>query len=164
MPNPQMPSGLHMRPSEQQYGFDAPGGAMRTPVAGGTARTGEQFSREAQFFNITLVLDLQEFSVWNTFFLRRIAKGTIPFDLPLDSGYGVSPHACTIIPDSYTVNRTNGVGMVVAFQVEAINQAYDMPDQAVDALLDLWKVAGGDSNALLLRIKQFALEDSFLVF
>ena len=162
MANPQMPRGL--RPSAQQYGFEAPGGAIRTDVDGGAGRYAEQFSRTTQFFSVVLMLDLLEFSIWNTFFLRRIGKGTIPFDMYLDSGYGVSLHACTILPDSYSVSRTNGVGMVVSFKVEATNQAYDMTEAEVDSLLAFYEGVGSTSSALLARIKQFALVDSVLDF
>lgn len=157
MPYPQMPRGL--RPSAQQYGFDAPSGAVRTDVAGGAGRYAEQFSRSTQYFDITLMLDLLEFSIWNTFFLRRIAKGTIPFEMPLDSGYGVSPHVCQVLPDSYKASRTNGVGMVVSFRVEAENQAYDLAEADVDALLSVYEVYGPDLSALLRRLDKFATKD-----
>ncbi len=161
MPNPQMPRGLI--PSATSYGFKSPGGGRRTDVAGGRGRYAMAYARGTQYFSVTLVLDLYEFSVWNVFYLRKIAEGTITFDMPLDSGHGVALHACNIVPNSYDVQRTAGVGMVVAFEVEALSQAQEMSEETVESILAIHEEYGDATPAIFARLARFVLVDSLVL-
>lgn len=155
---PTLPNGF--KPTVAAYSHDAPGGVLRTEVAGGAPRYALDYDRGLQRFNVTLILDKLQFSVWTAFFTHTIKKGAITFDMPLDSGFGTSPHACNIVPESYSASRTGGIAMVVSFVVEAESQAYDMSVIDAAALVDVYNEYGATSNALLVRIAQFATVDS----
>lgn len=161
MPNPVMPNGF--RPTVAAYSHDAPGGVMRTDVAGGMPRYGLDWDRGAQKFNVTLVLDKLQFSVWTAFFMHTIKKGAITFDMPLDSGFGTQTHAVNIVPGSYAASRTGGIAMLVSFVVEAESRVYDMTAEDAANLVDLYNEYGADSNALLAALAQFALVDSLVL-
>ena len=151
---PTMPPGL--KPVVSNYSIDDPGGVMRTDVAGGMARYALDWDRGAQRFNITLILDSLQFSVWSAFYHHTIKKGAIAFDMRIDSGFGVSAHSVNIMPGSYSAARTSGVMMVVTFVVEAENQVYEMTAEDAENLVDLYNAYGAYSNALLERIALFA--------
>lgn len=155
---PTLPNGF--TPTVAAYSHGGPDGVMRTDVAGGMPRYGLDWDRGAQQFNVTLILDKQQFSVWTAFFHHVIKKGAITFDMPLDSGFGTETHACNIMPGSYSASRTGGIAMVVSFTVEAESRAYDMTAADGAALVDVYNTYGADSNALLAAIAQFATVDS----
>lgn len=158
---PTMPSGL--KPTVSAYSHGAPGGVMRTDVAGGAARYGLDWDRGTQQFNVTLILDKLKFSVWTAFFHQLIKKGAITFDMPLDSGFGTAMHACNIVPGSYNASRTGGTVMVVAFVVEAESQANDLSPADAQALLDFYEIYTEESDALLRRLALFALTDTLVL-
>ena len=158
MPNPILPRGF--TPIVSSYSHDGPGGVMRTEVAGGSARYALDFDRGLQKFNVTLILDKAAFSVWTAFFIHLIKKGAITFDMRLDSGFGVEPHACNIMPGSYNAARTAGINMAVSFVVEAENKAYDFSAADAVAMIDFYNVYTDESDALLRRLAQFALKDT----
>ena len=155
---PTLPNGF--KPTVAAYSHDGPVGVLRTDVAGGAARYGLDYDRGMQRFNVTLILDKLQFSVWTAFFMHSIKKGAITFDMPLDSGFGTQQHACNIVPESYSASRTGGIVMVVSFVVEAESKAYDfsVPDAA--NLVDLYNEYGAESKTLLARIAQFATVDT----
>lgn len=158
---PTLPSGL--KPVVSGYQFDEPGGVMRTEVGGGAPRYALDWNRGTQRFQITLILDALQFSVWSTFYHWQIAKGSISFDMPLDSGFGVSPHSVNIMPGSYSAARTSGIMMVVSFVAEAENQAYSMTAADADAMIALYNEAGAYSDHLLARLAQFANVDTLVL-
>lgn len=145
------------------YQFDEPGGVVRTDVAGGAPRYGLDWDRGTQRFQVTLILDGLKFSVWSTFYHWQIAKGSIAFDMPLDSGFGVSAHRVNIVPGSYSAARTGGVMMVVSFVAEAESQVYAMGAADAAALLDLYNEYGAYSTVLLERLAQFATVDNLVL-
>ena len=155
---PTIPSGL--KPVVSGYQFDEPGGVLRTEVAGGAARYGLDWDRGTQRFQVTLILDAMHFSVWTAFYHYQIAKGSIAFDMQLDSGFGVSAHSVNIIPGSYTAARTSGIMMVVTFVAEAENQVYALGEDGGLGLIDLYNTYGTGSNELLARIALFATVES----
>lgn len=157
MPNPVMPTGF--TPIVSAYSHDGPGGVMRTEVAGGSARYALDFDRGLQKFNVTLILNKAAFSVWVAFFIHIIKKGAITFDMRLDSGFGVEPHACNIMPGSYNAARTGGIHMAVSFVVEAENKAYAFSAADAQGLIDFYNQYQDDSAALLARLAQFATQD-----
>lgn len=161
MTNPVMPRG--MRPVTEGYSMSAPGGVARTEVAGGMARYGLAWDRGVQTFRVTMILDDTQFSVWTAFFLHVIKKGSIAFEMPLDSGYGVSEHLCNIVPDSYNANRTAGGNYAVSMVVEAESAAYQMTSTDALALIALHEQYGRDSDALLARLHQFANLDALVL-
>ncbi len=161
MTNPVMPRG--MRPVTEGYGMSAPGGVARNEVAGGMARYGLVWDRGVQPFRVTMILDGTEFSVWVTFFLHVIKKGSIAFEMPLDSGYGVAPHLCNIVPDSYNANRTAGGNYSVSFVVEAESAAYQMSNADALALIAFHDEYGRDSDDMLSRLHQFANLDTLVL-
>jgi hypothetical protein len=157
MTRPAMPAGLV--PLLSSYSIGAPSGALRTAVGGGMGRYGLEYARGSMIFNCSLFLSALQFSVWMVFYLRQTAAGTITFDMPLDGGYGVVPHACNIVPDSYNATRT-GDAWVVSFQVESVSQVYSMSDAQAQSLLDLYAQYGEFSDALLKRLARFATVDT----
>ena len=155
---PTLPSGL--KPVVSGYQFDEPGGVLRTEVAGGAARYGLDWDRGMQRFQITLIMDALQFSVWTAFYHFSIKKGSIAFSMPIDSGFGVSPHNGNIMPGSYSAARTSGIMMVVSYVFEAENQVYAMGAADAAALIALYGEYGAYSTALLSRLAQFATVDS----
>lgn len=155
---PTLPTGL--TPTVAAYSHDGPGGVLRTEVAGGAARYGLDFGRGTQQFSVTLILDKLKFSVWTAFFHHIILKGSITFDMPLDSGFGTEMHAVNIVPGTYSASRTGGIAMVVAFVVEAENKVYDMTAADAAGLIDVYSTYGDQSNSLLDRLAQFANVDT----
>lgn len=156
MARPRIPRGFE--PLLNAYKITAAEGGMETDVAGGAARYGLQFERGTQMFDVSMLLSELRFSVWNTFYYRRIAEGTITFDMPLDSSYGVVDHACNIVPRSHSA-VPSGPHWLVSFQVRAENRAFDMTEAEVDALLALYEEVGDAADDLLRRIAQFANVD-----
>ena len=128
---PTIPNGF--TPTVAAYSSDAPAGVLRTDVAGGVPRYGLEWDRGTQRFNVTLVLDATQYSVWVAFYHHLIKKGAIAFDMRLDTGLGTALHSCHIVPDSYSATRTGGTVMVVAFVVETISAVYALSDVAVAA-------------------------------
>lgn len=161
MPRPVMPSGI--KPTVAAYSHDGPGGVQRTEVAGGAPRYALQYDRGLQRFNVTLILTKAQFSVWTAFYIHIIRKGAITFDMPLDSGFGTEPHACNIVPGSYSASRTGGTAMVVAFTVEAENKAYDFSATDAQAMIDLHNLYLRDTSALLARLAQFSTVDTLVL-
>jgi hypothetical protein len=153
-----LPSGL--KPVVSGYQFDEPGGVLRTEVAGGAARYGLDWDRGPQRFQITLILDALQFSVWSAFYHHTVKKGSIAFDMRIDSGFGMSPHNGNIVPGSYSAARTSGIMTVVSYVFEAENQVYAMGAADAAALIDLHNEYGAYSTAFLDRLAQFATRDT----
>ena len=147
-------------PTVASYSFDEPGGVMRTDVAGGAARFALDWDRGPQRFQITLILEALQFSVWSAFYHHVIKKGAIAFDMRLDSGFGVSPHSVNIMPGSYSAARTGGILTVVSFVVEAENQVYALSAAGGAGLVDMYNTYGDGTNALLARLAKFSTADS----
>lgn len=158
MTNPVLPNGI--KPVVSNYSIDGPGGVVRTDVAGGMPRYAMDWDRGPQRFNVTLILDALQFSVWSAFYHHVIRKGSLSFDMPLDSGFGVSAHTVNIVPGSYSAARTSGIMMVVSFVAEAENKVYDMTAADAANLIDLYNQYGAYSNALLDRLAQFSNVDT----
>lgn len=157
MTRPAIPAGLV--PLLSGYSLGAPAGALRTAVGGGIGRYGLEYDRGTTVFNVTLMLSAVQFSVWSVFYQRVIKLGTITFDMPLDSGLGVTPHACNIVPGSYTASR-NSDRWVITFQVEAMGEANTMTDAQAEAVLMLYALYGEDAKRLLDRLARFANYDT----
>lgn len=154
---PTIPSGLD--PVVENYNIGAPDGVMRTEVGGGMPRYGLMWDRGVQPFRVTMVLNALRFSVWTTFFMHTIKKGTLSFDMPLNSGYGVGDHSVSIMPGTYSAVPTGGGDFVmwtVSFMVETESQAYDMSAADAEAFLALYELEGDQSAALLQAIDIFA--------
>jgi hypothetical protein len=155
---PTLPNGL--KPLVAAYSHGGPGGVLRTEVSGGAPRYALDYDRGMAQYNVTLILDKLQFSVWSAFFHGVIKKGAITFDMPMDSGFGTAVHACNIVPDSYQASRTGGIAMAVSFVVEAESQAYELTGEESLALVDMYNLYAGDTNALLAQIATFATVDS----
>src|SRR5438105_12618809 len=122
MPLPIMPTGL--RPLQSPYSFEGPGGVVATEVGGGMPRVAMEYDRGVQPFRVTMTLKPTEFAVWTTFFHFKIKKGSISFQMYLDSGYGPSLHTVTMISGSYSAARSsNRVATSVTFGVWAESEA-----------------------------------------
>lgn len=151
------------KPLVSGYGFDEPGGVMRTEIAGGAARYALLWDRGVQRFKVTLILNTLQFSAWSAFYHHIIKKGAIAFDMPLDSGFGVSNHSVNIVPGSYSASWGDGQLVSVAFVVETENQAYGMSATDAQGLLDVFEEYGSSSNELLTRIATFANSDTLVL-
>jgi len=149
-----------IKPVVSGYGMDEPGGVMRSDVAGGVSRYALDWDRAPQRFQVTLILDAQQFKIWSVFYHRIINKGSIAFDMPLDSGYGISPHSVNILPGSYSAARTGGIMWVVSLVVEAENQVYGMTAAEASSLIDFYALYGAETPALLARIARLATADT----
>lgn len=155
---PTLPPGLS--PTVAAYSFSGPGGVLRTEVPGGAARYGLEYGRGTQQFNVTLVLNQLKFSIWTVFYHHIILKGSVTFDMPLDSGFGTQPHAVNIVPGTYTASRTGGIAMVVSFVVEAENKVYDISADDAAGLIEFYTTFADESDQLLTRLATFANRDT----
>lgn len=155
---PTLPNGI--KPVVSGYAMDDPGGVMRTEVAGGMPRYALDWDRGAQRFQITLILDALQFSVWEAFYHWQTRKGSIAFSMPMDSGFGMAPHTVNIVPGSYSAARTSGVMMVVSFVAETENQVYQMSAADAGNMVDLYNTYGAYTTAQLDRLAQFANVDT----
>lgn len=159
MANPRIPAG--MCPTVANYSTTGPGGVWRTELDGGPSRYALQYDRGVQQFSVTLILKPDAYQAWTLFYLHIIKKGSLTFDMPLDSGQGSELHACNIVPGSYSTTRTGGWLTVVSFVVEAEASAYQMSAADAQAIIDFYNAGGGvESSKLLERIAQFANRDS----
>lgn len=159
MDTPIIPAG--MCPAVSPYSFGSPGGVERTDVEGGSARYSLGYDRGIQTFTVTLMLLLDQFSVWNAFFLRVIKKGSITFQMDIDSGMGLEPHLCNIVPGSYSATLTSGTVYAVSFQVDAeAASTYDLTTDEVDGLIGLNDASGGHPRRLIDRLAIFANWDT----
>ncbi len=155
---PTMPNGF-IPVVSQGYSIQGPGGTRRTDVGGGMPRYALDWDRGAQQYNVTLILDRYQWQVWESFWLVSIKKGSLPFDMILDSGLGPSLHTVHIVPGSYSANLQLISHATVAFTVEAESQIYANPDAAT-AIVDIYNAYGYDAYSLLNAIEQFANYDS----
>lgn len=158
MANPQMPKG--MQPIVAGYSFGGPGGAMSAQVSGGMARYGLDYDRGVQRFTVALMLTTKtQLFIWSLFYHQVIKQGTITFDMPLDSGFGLSLHACNIVPQSYSMASLDAFSASVGFTVEAESQAYTYDDATAGSLVDLFSLYGEDVNPLFARLALFVNSD-----
>ena len=104
---------------------------------------------------VSLILDMLQWQVWESFYLLKVKKGTLPFDMYLDSGMGVSLHTVNIVPGSYSANLDLVKYASIAFTVETESQIYDDPD-AGDSLVDLYDEYGAGIHDLLAALEYFA--------
>lgn len=162
MATPVIPVG--MCPAVSPYSFGAPGGVDRTDLEGGVGRYAMAWDRGTQVFNVTLMLTQEHFTVWNVFFLRVLKKGALTFLMDIDSGFGLEPHNCNILPGSYNSVLTSGTVYAVAFQVEAeAASTYDLSDEQVEGIIDIHNATNGMTNALFDRLAQFANFDTLVL-
>ena len=82
--------------------------------------------------------------------------------MPLDSGSGLQTHTVNIIPNSVSVNETDGNNFVVTFQVDAESSAYDFDTDATDTILSIWE-AGEDVGELFDAIAYFVLTGTLVL-
>lgn len=158
MANPVIPAG--MKPVVTGYQIGAAGGVIRTPVGGGRPRYALDWDRGVQQFQVTLILNAAQFSIWSVFYHRVIKKGAITFDMMLDSGLGPMTHAVNIVPDTYSVVRVGGSLSSVSFVVEAESSVYSLSDDDVELMFELHNLYGERLNRLFPRIEQFANVDT----
>lgn len=128
---PTLPSGF-VPTTSGGYSHDGPGGVMRTEVAGGPARYGVDWNQGAQRFNVSMLLDAYQLSIWNAFYAYSIRKGAIPFDMPLDAGFGLQQLTVNLVPGSYQAVQADTF-TTVSFTVEGESPAYAMSDAEVSA-------------------------------
>lgn len=144
------------------YSVSSPSGAFMTEGEGGPDRTGLLFERGPQTFQVTFVLTAEKFQVWTLFYHRIIGLGTIPFTMPLDSGFGVQPHEATIVPNSYGAVR-NGQAWTVTFQARATGKAYDFTPEQAQEFLDLYDATGEELSSIINGLYRFANIDSLVL-
>ena len=156
MANPQIPRG--MCPLISAYAGADIGGVMITEVEGGAPRIAMEYDRGVQAFNVTLPLTPEKYHYWTLFYHRIIKKGSIPFDMKIDSGDGAAFHPCFIVPGSYSIAR-NQQHSFVSFVVLAEPVAYQYSEADAQAEIDLWNEYGAGLGALFDRLAIFANED-----
>jgi hypothetical protein len=148
-------------PITASYTVGGPDGVVETQVAGGAARYAMEYDRGVQPFGCVLILNPTQFQVWQLWYLHIAKKGSVTFEMPLDSGFGVSPHACNIVPGSYSTARVGDINTSVSFVVKAESQAYQYSAADAAAIIELHNgIEGDDLSALLARLAQFALYDT----
>ena len=157
---PTIPAGLCV--AANGYSFSGPTGARRTDVAAGRGRYGLNYYGGTSQFAVSLVLTPDQFRVWTLFYHRKIALGTLPFAMDLDSGMGIQQHECNVLPDSYQASKNQTV-WVVTFNVEARASAYDLDQAVSDLELDYWDNTGQFLGPMLDRLTIFANEDVLIL-
>ena len=157
---PTIPAGLCV--AANGYSFSGPTGARRTDVAAGRARYGLNYYGGTSQFAVTLVLRDDQMRVWSLFYHRKIALGTLPFELELDSGMGIQPHECNILPDSYQAVLNQTV-WAVTFNIEARASAYDLDQTVSDLELEYWDSTGQFLGPMLDRLTIFANSDVLIL-
>lgn len=150
-------------PQSNSYKIDAPGGVMRTEVAGGAPRYALDYDRGTQRFNVNLILSAFQFQVWSAFFHYTIKKGAITFSMKLDSGTGLVDHNCNIVPGSYSAASMGTGIMSITFMTEAESAVYSLGSDGAQALVDSYAIAGSGTPALLARIAKFATVDTLVL-
>ena len=159
---PTLPRDLYPVTSPSGYSHNAAGGVSRTQVEGGFNRYALVFDRGVQQFNVALACTAVHYQIWTLFFYNIIKKGALSFDMPLDSGSGLQTHTVNIIPNSVSVNETDGNNFVVTFQVDAESSAYDFDTDATDTILSIWE-AGEDVGELFDAIAYFVLTETLVL-
>lgn len=157
---PTIPAGLCV--AANGYSFSGPTGARRTDVAAGRGRYGLNYYGGTSQFAVTLVLRDDQMRVWSLFYHRKIALGTLPFELELDSGMGIQPHECNILPDSYQAVLNQTV-WAVTFNIEARASAYDLDQTVSDLELEYWDSTGQFLGPMLDRLTIFANSDVLIL-
>lgn len=158
---PTLPNGF--TPTVAAYSHDEPGGVLRTEVAGGAARYALDWDRGPQRYSVTLILDALGYQIWTAFYHHVIRKGSVTFDMRLDTGLGAALHPVNIMPGSYSATRTAGILTVVSFTVEAESQIYTFSALDAAGLVDLYNTQGADSRVFLDRLAQFANVDTLVL-
>jgi hypothetical protein len=161
MPTPTIPTGF--KPIIQGYNVGAPDGVQLTEVMGGMPRVGMLWDRGRQPYQVTFILESDKYTVWEVFFHRVIGKGSIQFNMPMDSGFGLQQHLCMMVPDSYNASRAGGQVWSVTFTVVAESPMYGLTQDEIDFIFDYWELAGDEGSALLARIAKFANEDTLVL-
>ena len=159
---PTLPRDLYPVTSPSGYSHNSAGGVSRTQVEGGFNRYALDFERGTQQFNVALACTAGHYQIWTLFFYNIIKKGALSFDMPLDSGAGLQAHSVNIIPNSVSVNETDGNNFVVTFQVEAESSAYDFDDGGTGVILSLWE-NNTDIIELFDRIALFVLTETLVL-
>lgn len=153
---PPIPRG--MKVVSEGYSFDGPTNTFGSEVPGGLPRAARPWERGSQTFRITMCLEADAFKIWTLWLHHALKKGTYPFALPLDSGFGAELHTVTMIPDTCTATR-NGALWIVSFGVEAEPSVYGMSAATAQVLIDLYEQYGSEGAALLQRLDRFANQD-----
>lgn len=159
---PTLPRDLYPVTSPSGYSHNAAGGVSRTQVEGGFNRYALDFERGVQQFNVALACTAGHYQVWTLFFYNIIKKGALSFDMPLDSGSGLQTHTVNIIPNSVSVNETDGNNFVVTFQVEAESSAYEFDADGTAAALAIWE-NGDDLGDFIDRLALFVLTETLVL-
>lgn len=157
---PKIPAGICV--AAQSYGFSGPTGARRSDVAGGRGRYGLNYYGGTSQFAVTLILTPDQLYAWTLFYQRRIALGTLPFEMELDSGLGILPHECNILPDSYQASK-NQTLWSVSFNMEAKSSAYELDQTVSDLELDYYDSTGQFLGPMLDRLTIFANSDVLIL-
>lgn len=133
---PTIPRGI--KAVVEGYSIGAPSGVERIPVAGGMARYALQWERGLDPVQVTINLTPEQLSIWTAFFHHVIHKGTVAFDMPLDTGFGVATHSVKIVPGSYSGPRRDGQITTVTFTAEVESAAYGLTEAAAVSLIASW--------------------------
>lgn len=160
MPNPVLPAAL--KPLATGYQIGTPAGGIQVDVGGGPARFGLQWEGGQQAYDVTMLNTPSQQAVWTLFYQRVVSLGTIPFDMPLDSGFGVQAHTVNIVQNSYSASRA-GTLWSVRFQVLATNPVYDLTDAEVQAMLEAGAIYGDGLGEMFSAINKLANIDSLVL-
>lgn len=160
---PVLPS--QFKPIFGSYSYGGPGGVRRTEVSGGSNRYALQFDRGMQKWNVTLHISDAANSAWVAFYYYAIKKGSLTFQMNLDSGFGLEPHNVNIIPETYSSSSTEFGRHVISFVCEGESSVYKMTEADALGIVDLYAAYGdgladGGVNQILIDLYQFANIDS----
>jgi hypothetical protein len=162
MPTPAFPSGF--KPVVQGYSIGAPDGIQMNEVGGGLPRIAMEWDRGRQPFEVTMMMSEPKFRVWTAFFHRVLKGGAIQFTMLINSGLGLSPHLCMMLPGSYSAVPVGSVlQWSVRFSILAESEAYQMTDAQLNELFALWEAQGEDLTPVLARLAQFANVDTLVL-
>lgn len=146
-------------PITGSYGIRGTRGAKRTEVKGGFNRYALDYDRGTCEVSVLLKLNSTTFQIWQLFYHNQIKKGSLPFLLPLDTGFGIYSHTCFIVPDTYNVSLSDYDDYTISFVVETETLAYTYGPSDYETLIMLYNNYGINGDELLRRINTFANSD-----
>ena len=115
-----MPSGIEPTLTPNGYAHSGKKGLVDGEGEGGALI--ERAFRAAngkQEYSVSLHLDKPRYRAWCLFYHFKLKDGSLSFAMNLDSGGGMLPHDCFIVPGSYTVSWDGASLAVVQFTVLA---------------------------------------------
>ena len=105
--------------TSKNYSTSRGGNVLASPVAGGLPRIGLDKSLEAPVFSLNFSLSNLQYQVLLNFYDLILNHGANSFEMQLDSGNGLEPHQCNIVPGTWRVSKPVDCVWYLACSVQA---------------------------------------------